>query len=146
MGVSSGVWWNNPIPYKCTMIDWTRTSSNVYHIAPQTLRDLRMERRGKGGVGRHRDNAYDGKEETKDLTREQKEARYDELKESIRVNGFDKDYPILIMLRREGGEDKIFEGHHRLNIAIELGLETVPVRFIEWQKEYNEKGRYIEKM
>ena len=104
-----------------------------------------MERYGKGGVGRHRDNAYDGKEETKDLSRAQKEERYDELKESIRVNGFDKDYPILIMLRREGGEDRIFEGHHRLNIAIELGLETVPVRFIEWQKEYNAKGRWVDK-
>ena len=126
-------------------IDYTKTSSKVYLIPPFYLRKIGLERRGAGGVGRHRDNAYDGKEETKDLSRAQKEERYDELKESIRVNGFDKDYPILIMLRREGGEDKIFEGHHRLNIAIELGLETVPVRFIEWQKEYNEKGRWVEK-
>ena len=126
-------------------IDYTKTSSKVYLIPPSYLRKIGLERRGAGGVGRHRDNAYDGKEETNDLSRAQKEERYDELKESIRVNGFDKDYPILIMLRREGGEDKIFEGHHRLNIAIELGLETVPVRFIEWQKEYNEKGRWVEK-
>ena len=126
-------------------IDYTKTSSKVYLIPPSYLRKIGLERRGAGGVGRHRDNAYDGKEETKELSRAQKEERYDELKESIRVNGFDKDYPILIMLRREGGEDKIFEGHHRLNIAIELGLETVPVRFIEWQKEYNEKGRWVEK-
>ena len=49
------------------------------------------------------------------------------------------------MLRREGGEDLIYEGHHRLNIAIELGLETVPVRFIEWEKEYNAKGRWVDK-
>ena len=126
-------------------IDWTKASSNVYHIAPQDLRNLGMERRGKGGVGRHRDNAYDGKEETSHLTREEREARYDELKESIETCGFNEEYPILIMLRREGGEDRIFEGHHRLNIAIELGLETVPVRFIEWQKEYNAKGRWVDK-
>ena len=87
----------------------------------------------------------DGKEETSHLTREEREARYDELKESIETCGFNEEYPILIMLRREGGEDRIFEGHHRLNIAIELGLETVPVRFIEWQKEYNAKGRWVDK-
>lgn len=52
---------------------------------------------------------------------------------------------MIIMLRREGGEDKLFEGHHRLNIAIELGLATIPVRFMEWEKEYNAKGNWVEK-
>ncbi|SVE50931.1 uncharacterized protein METZ01_LOCUS503785, partial [marine metagenome] len=70
---------------------------------------------------RERDNAYDGKDEVKGWTREQKEERYDTLKESIK-KGFNEEFPIIIMLRREGGEDKLFEGHHRLNIAIELGL------------------------
>ena len=124
------------------MIDWTRSSSRVYHIAPLYLRNLGMERYGRGGVGRHRDNAYDGKEETKHLTREE---RYDTLYESIKMDGFNEEFPILIMLRRENNVDMIFEGHHRLNIAIELGLETVPVRFIEWQKEYNAKGRWVDK-
>ena len=127
------------------MIDWTKASSRVYHISPTYLRNLGMERRGRGGIGRHRDNAYDGKEETKHLTREQKEERYDVLKESIKDNGFNEEFPILIMLRREGGEDQIFEGHHRLNIAIELGLATIPVRFMEWEKEYNAKGNWVEK-
>ena len=122
-----------------------KTSSRVYHISPLYLRNLGMERIGAGGVGRHRDNAYDGKEETKDLTRRQKEERYDQLKESIKSHGFNEEYPILIMLRRENNEDQLLEGHHRLNIAIELGLETVPVRFIEWEKEYNVKGRWVNK-
>ena len=88
---------------------------------------------------------HDGKEETKDLTRRQKEERYDTLKESIEKDGFNEEFPILIMLRRENNGDKILEGHHRLNIAIELGLATVPVRFIEWEKEYNTKGRWVDK-
>ena len=71
--------------------------------------------------------------------------RYDTLKESIRQEGFNEEFPIVIMLRRENNEDKLFEGHHRLNIAIELGLATVPVRFMEWQKEYNAKGNWVEK-
>ena len=122
-----------------------KASSRVYHIAPNYLRNLGMERYGAGGVGRNRHNCYEGKEETKHLTREQKEERYDSLKESIEDNGFNEEFPILIMLRREGGEDQIFEGHHRLNISIELGIETVPVRFIEWEKEYNAKGRWVDK-
>jgi len=128
------------------MIDYTRSSSRVYHISPTYLRNLGgLERRGRGGIGRHRDNAYDGKEETLHLTRREKEARYDTLKESIDKDGFNEEFPILIMLRRENNDDKILEGHHRLNIAIELGLATVPVRFIEWQKEYNAKGRWVDK-
>ena len=94
---------------------------------------------------RERDNAYDGKDEVKGWTREQKEESYDTLKESIKQEGFKEECPIIIMLRREGGEHKLFEGHHRLNIAIELGLETVPVRFREWEKEYNAKGNWVDK-
>ena len=94
---------------------------------------------------RERDNAYDGKDEVKGWTREQKEERYDTLKESIKQEGFKEEFPVIIMLRREGGQDKLFEGHHRLNIAIELGLATIPVRFMEWEKEYNAKGNWVEK-
>ena len=93
---------------------------------------------------RERDNAYDGKEEVQGWTREQKEERYDTLKESIEKDGFNEEFPILVMLRRENNADMIFEGHHRLNIAIELGLATVPVRFMEWQKEYNAKGNWVD--
>ena len=89
-----------------------------------------MERRGEGGIGRRRNNAYDGKEEFIHLTREQKEEKYDTLKESIRHKGFNEEFPIIIMLNRENNKDQIFQGHHRLNIAIELELSTVPVRFI----------------
>ena len=126
-------------------IDFTKSSSRVYYIKPQDLRDYGMERRGRGGIGRNRHNAYDGKEETKHLTKREKEERYNDLKESIDKDGFNEEFPILIMLRRENNADKIYEGHHRLNIAIELGLETVPVRFIEWEKEYNAKGRWVNK-
>ena len=120
-------------------------SSKVYHISPVYLRNLRIEVSGGRRMRRERDNAYDGKEEVQGWTREQKERRYDTLKESIRQEGFNEEFPIVIMLRRENNEDKLFEGHHRLNIAIELGLATVPVRFMEWQKEYNAKGNWVEK-
>ena len=122
-----------------------KSSSKVYHIAPIYLRNLGIEVSGGRRMRRERDNAYDGKEEVQGWTREQKERRYDTLKESIEKEGFNEEFPIVIMLRRENNEDKLFEGHHRLNIAIELGLATVPVRFMEWQKEYNAKGNWVEK-
>ena len=123
----------------------TKSSSKVYHISPIYLRNLRVEVSGGKRMRRERDNAYDGKDEVKGWTREQKERRYDTLKESIRKEGFKEEFPIIIMLRRENNEDKLFEGHHRLNIAIELGLATIPVRFMEWEKEYNAKGNWVEK-
>ena len=122
-----------------------KSSSKVYHMSPVYLRNLRVEVSGGRRMRRERDNAYDGKEEVKGWTREQKERRYDTLKESIRQEGFNEEFPIVIMLRRENNEDKLFEGHHRLNIAIELGLATIPVRFMEWEKEYNAKGNWVEK-
>jgi len=122
-----------------------KSSSKVYHISPIYLRNLRIEVSGGRRMRRERDNAYDGKEEVQGWTREQKEERYDTLKESIEKEGFNEESPIVIMLRRENNEDKLFEGHHRLNIAIELGLATIPVRFMEWQKEYNAKGNWVEK-
>ena len=127
------------------MIEQTKSSSKIYHISPIYLRSLRVEVSGGRRMRRERDNAYDGKDEVKGWTREQKERRYDTLKESIRQEGFKEEFPVIIMLRREGGQDKLFEGHHRLNIAIELGLATIPVRFMEWEKEYNAKGNWVER-
>ena len=123
----------------------TKSSSHVYHISPIYLRNLRVEVSGGKRMRRERDNAYEGKEEVRGWTYEQRVRRYDQLKESIEKDGFNEEFPIVIMLRREGGEDKLFEGHHRLDIAIELGLETVPVRFMEWRREYNAKGNWVEK-
>ena len=121
-----------------------RSSSHVYYISPIHLRNLRVEVSGGRRRRRERDNAYDGKDEVRGWTRKQKEERYDTLKESIRKEGFKEEFPVIIMLRREGGQDKLFEGHHRLNIAIELGLTTIPVRFMEWEKEYNSNVNWVE--
>ena len=104
-------------------------SSKVYHISPNYLRNLKIELEvpGRAGAVHDRENAYEGTVRAH-LTREQKETKYDTLKESIRHKGFNEEFPIIIKLM--DGEDEIFQGHHRLNIAIELELPIVPVRFI----------------
>jgi len=94
-----------------------KSSSNVYHISPLYLRNLGIERSGKEGQGKR-------------VTRESNVERWSTLYESIEKDGFNEEFPIVVMLRREGGEDQVEQGHHRLDIAIKLGLETVPVRFI----------------
>ena len=100
-------------------------SSEVYLISPIQLRNLEIER-----DIRNRNNAYEGHDELAHLTREQKEAAYDTLKDKIQQEGFRWKHPITIMLKRENNKDQILQGHHRLNIAIELKIPTVPVRFI----------------
>jgi hypothetical protein len=93
-----------------------KSSSNVYHISPLYLRNLGIERSGKRdkGYGEGGGNVY----------------RYNTLYESIEKEGFKEEFPIVVMLCRENNADQIDQGHHRLDIAIKLGLETVPVRFI----------------
>ena len=105
-------------------------SSKVYHISPIHLRNLKLEVAGGSRMRRDRNNAYGGHDELTHLTKEQKEAKYDTLKESIRHKGFNEEFPIIIILRRNNKHDQIFQGNHRLNIAIELEIPTVPVRFI----------------
>jgi len=100
-------------------------SSKIYHIPPEYLREIGVERT------RHtREVAYDCHDTyRKHLTRAEKEQAYDELKESIRNEGFKDEYPISICFRKMGNNDQIIDGHHRFNIAIELGIATIPVRF-----------------
>ena len=106
------------------------SSSKVYHISPIYLRNLEIELNvpGRTGAVHDRENAYEGTTRAH-LTREQKVTKYDTLKESILHKGFNEEFPIIIMLKQGDGEDHILQGHHRLNIAIELELLTVPVKF-----------------
>ena len=103
----------------------TTSSTELYHISPTHLRELGLE-----GTIRNRSTAYQGHNELAHYTEDQRTATYDALKRSISENGFNPKHPITIMLNRNNTKDQIFQGHHRLNIAIELNLATVPIKFI----------------
>ena len=80
---------------------------------------------------RTRENAYRSHKKYKRLSDDERAALYDELKNKIEREGFRPDLPITVMLRRtDDMKDKVLQGHHRLSIAIELGLAEVPVRFV----------------
>ena len=106
-------------------------SSNVYWIDPKELRGLGVEKYDK-----NRDNAFKSHWEWKDKTQEERAGVYDLLKNIIKRKGFDPHNPIEVLLNRHDNQDKLWQGHHRLAIAIELGLDKVPVRFVYEDKQY----------
>jgi len=106
--------------------DYQLMSSETYYIPPTQLRALGLEL-----MYRTRDKAFTSHPEYEHLTQEERGQVYDRLKEQIQIQGFQDEFPIIVMLLRKSGQhDKILHGHHRLNIAIELNLPTVPVRFV----------------
>jgi len=76
-----------------------------------------------------------GVQRPKEETLHERQKRWDDLRDSIIENGFDPNQPITIMLnRKDGNRDQVFQGHHRLVIAIELQLSAIPVRFVTKKK------------
>lgn len=99
--------------------------SNVYHMDPAAIRKLKIERTFKT-----RENAYSFTVSSRRMTRRERDAEYDRILNSIKENGFRDDEPIDIMLcRLAGAKDCVNNGHHRMGIALELGLTRIPVRF-----------------
>jgi hypothetical protein len=56
---------------------------------------------------------------------------YDELKQDIKQNGIKE--PIIFMMQKTSNDTftvYVGEGNHRMSIAKELGIKTIPVRFV----------------
>lgn len=99
--------------------------SAVYHVPPAGIRALKIERAFKT-----RETAYSFTASIRRMTRQERDAEYDRISNSIREKGFLDSEPIDIMLcRLTGAKDCVNNGHHRLGIALELGLASIPVNF-----------------
>lgn len=97
--------------------------SNTYHISPQTLRDLGIER-----AIRTRANAY--KLRQLKINDEQCQNRYDNLYNKIKTNGYDDSKPMTVMLCRKGGMiDSLKQGHHRMGVCLECGISRITIQF-----------------
>ncbi|MDD4519331.1 MAG: hypothetical protein EOM53_00030 [Alphaproteobacteria bacterium] len=100
-------------------------SSNSYHINPFEIRQKKMER-----VYRTKENAYAIHNRHCEIPKEKRVALYEELEQSIRDKGFDDAYPLEIMLcRKFGWKDNLFQGHHRMSILMDEKVERISVRF-----------------
>ena len=55
--------------------------------------------------------------------------------------GYNPNYPIMLVVGRNGIV-KIGEGNHRLAIAKQLGIKTVPVEFVFYNKAYFDRNSF----
>ncbi|MBE6447737.1 MAG: hypothetical protein E7018_00345 [Alphaproteobacteria bacterium] len=117
--------WNLPaIFFKGLRQHYKFQSPNIYHISLNSLRSMHIER----GF-RNAQNAYAISKRWK-ISPEERVNRYQKLSNSIKQNGFDDKYPIAIMLcRRCGIKDCVDDGHHRIGICVENGIERIAIRF-----------------
>ncbi len=79
---------------------------------------------------RNRENAYQWTNKKWKMSREQADKRYNELYASLKENGYDEKYPMVILLNRKLGiKDQILQGHHRIGICKEVGIKEVNICF-----------------
>ena len=102
------------------------TSSHVYRVAPQSIRDAGCEI-----MVRTEDNAFASSPQLKHLSQAERSERYRQLRAAMEAEGWDWREPLVLQMRRlDDKQDAIVDGHHRLAIAIELQWPTIPVRFV----------------
>jgi len=133
------VWKLNITIIKKLRLKKTIKSSNIYHIIPQDIRDLNIERCHRTAA-----NAY----QNNDLGKISQDAyeRYLDLSEEIIKHGYNDSHPMDVRLcRNMGVQDTINQGHHRMGILIEskihraciyfsaVGFLNTP--FYKWQKK-----------
>ncbi len=113
-----------PLFFKVLREGFKYKSDNVYHTTLSSIRKLHIER----GF-RNAENAYDISKRWH-ISPEERVRKYTQLKESLLKNGFDDKYPISVMLcRRCGAKDCIDDGHHRIGICVENGIERIAITF-----------------
>lgn len=97
------------------------TSSNIYHTTASRLRAMGIER-----AVRTIDNAYQFSNPKWRRTEQERKNRYMELAESMTANGYSDEQPMGIMLCRSFGVlDSLDQGHHRMAICLDCGIERV---------------------
>ena len=100
-------------------------NSNIYHLSAGRLRELGLERGRRTAA-----NAYAITNKRWVIPEEERLKKYQALVDSLK-NGFSDDYPISIMLCRTcGAKDSIDNGHHRMGICIEMGIDRICTNFI----------------
>lgn len=87
---------------------------------------------------RNRENAYQWTNKRWKISNEVALIKYDELYKSLEENGYDENYPMIVMINRKFGvKDQILQGHHRIGICKEVGIDEVNICF--WTTPMNFK-------
>ena len=105
---------------------------HYYHIndAVFTVRLADILNAGLPRGERNEKNAYQWTNKRWQISKEEAQKRYAELRASMQKHGYDKKSPMFVMLNRKfGAKDQLFQGHHRIGICKELGISEVSILF-----------------
>lgn len=102
-------------------VDWLKNNPNTttaYYLdrlplKPELLRGL------KGMAGEH---DYIHNPDHKE--------RIDDLANDMKVNGFDNKKPVMVWVVPDGRGIVIYEGNHRIQAAVQAGIERIPVEWV----------------
>ena len=79
---------------------------------------------------RNRDNAYQWSNKKWQISAEEAKKRYNDLYDSLKNKGYDEKSPMIVMINRKFGvKDQILQGHHRIGICKEVGIDEVNICF-----------------
>ncbi len=111
--------WNLPFMLLRFLRDRRRfKGSGVYHIAPEALRRLGVERAVR---------TLENPQQRRNCDRSEKMRS---LEDSLRRNGYDDGKPVIVMLcRMRGVGDSLRQGHHRISACIAVGIPKIALRF-----------------
>ncbi len=102
-------------------------STQSYEIFLRDIIDNHLERNIKS-----EETAYNYSERNKwSVPEDQRQSRFHQIDESFKNHGYDKKYPMAIMLCRGlGVKDKLHQGHHRMYFCRKYNIRYVQVRFL----------------
>lgn len=108
------------------------TGTGIYGSLLKDIEDKNLTR----GV-RNASNAYQWTGKWA-ISEEKRKERYTSLYNSIKEKGYDHNSPMLILLNRSlGVKDQLLQGHHRISICKEVGVEEISVKFWSSPKSPN---------
>lgn len=98
-----------------------------YEIALSDIIDNHLERNLKT-----EETAYNYSDRNKwSVPKEQRQTRFQQIDESFKNDGYNKKYPMVIMLCRGlGVKDKLHQGHHRMYFCRKYDIPFVQVQFL----------------
>lgn len=107
--------------------------TEIYHIDLNHIYSLELMRGYRDFA-----NAYAWTNKKWAMLEEERQAKYLELYNSIKENGYDESQPIDILLNRNFGiSDQIYQGHHRLSICKDLNILEATAVFYSAPKNHS---------
>ena len=118
----------------------------IYYMVPQDLYKFRKIKRHKrnalpGAIARDYNSRIHGRRKSRagklypNEFFEEGAKKWEALFKILKTEGWTDSCPVRLMFSNRNNKAKIIDGHHRIPIAIELGIKFVPITFkYVWKK------------